>query len=108
MLSALPLGSASRVLQERQQPDAERSRSGVAPTGAEGLRRAPAAGRRGDRDRGGDQGVGGDHMNKNEALKAERDGLDVTEDLVRFAREGGRAIADDDKEPLKWGRGVPP
>ena len=41
-------------------------------------------------------------MNKVEALKAERDGLDVTEDLVRFAREGWRTIADDDKERLKW------
>ena len=41
-------------------------------------------------------------MNKIEALKAERDGLDVTEDLVRFAREGWRTIADDDKERLKW------
>src|SRR5712691_3467232 len=102
MLSALPLGSASRVLQERQQPDAERSRSGVAPTGAEGLRRAPAAGRRGDRGRGVDQGLGVDHMNKIEALKAERDGLDVRDDLVRFAREGWRTIADDDKERLKW------
>src|SRR5713101_5921828 len=102
MLSAVPLGSASRVLQERQQPDAERSRSGVAPTGAEGLRRAPAAGRREDRGRGVDQGLGVDHMNKIEALKAERDGLDVTEDLVRFAREGWRTIADDDKERLKW------
>src|SRR5216683_1363706 len=102
MLSALPLGSASRVLQERQQPDAERSRSGVAPTGAEGLRRAPATGRRGDRGRGVDQGLGVDHMNKIEVLKAERDGLDVTKDLVRFAREGWRTIADDDKERLKW------
>jgi len=41
-------------------------------------------------------------MNKIEALKSERDGLDVTEDLVRFAREGWRTIADDDKERLKW------
>jgi ferredoxin-nitrite reductase len=41
-------------------------------------------------------------MNKIEALKAARDGLDVTEDLVRFAREGWRTIADDDKERLKW------
>src|SRR2546426_6250420 len=41
-------------------------------------------------------------MNKIETLKAERDGLDVTEDLVRFAREGWRTIADDDKERLKW------
>jgi len=41
-------------------------------------------------------------VNKIEALKAERDGLDVTEDLIRFAREGWRTIADDDKERLKW------
>lgn len=41
-------------------------------------------------------------MNKIEALKAERDGLDIGEDLVRFAREGWRTIADDDKERLKW------
>ena len=41
-------------------------------------------------------------MNKIEALKAERDGLAVAEDLVRFAREGWRTIADDDKERLKW------
>ena len=41
-------------------------------------------------------------MNRIEALKAERDGLEVTEDLVRFAREGWRTIADDDKERLKW------
>jgi ferredoxin-nitrite reductase len=41
-------------------------------------------------------------VNKIEALKAERDGLDVAEDLVRFAREGWRTIADDDKERLKW------
>ena len=45
---------------------------------------------------------GGNTVNKIEALKAERDGLDVTEDLVRFAREGWRTIADDDKERLKW------
>ena len=41
-------------------------------------------------------------MNKIEALKAARDGLDVSEDLVRFAREGWKTIADDDKERLKW------
>ncbi len=41
-------------------------------------------------------------MNKIEALKSERDGLDVTEDLIRFAREGWRTIGDDDKERLKW------
>ena len=41
-------------------------------------------------------------MNKIEALKAERDGLDVAEDLIRFAREGWKTIGDDDKERLKW------
>ncbi|HEV8440037.1 MAG TPA: ferredoxin--nitrite reductase [Methylomirabilota bacterium] len=41
-------------------------------------------------------------MNKIEALKADKDGLDVTEDLVRFAREGWKTIGDDDKERLKW------
>jgi ferredoxin-nitrite reductase len=41
-------------------------------------------------------------MNKIEALKAAKDGLDVGEDLVRFAREGWKTIADDDKERLKW------
>ena len=41
-------------------------------------------------------------MNKIEALKAEKDGLDVLDDLVRFAREGWKTIADDDKERLKW------
>jgi len=51
VLPAFPLGPAGRVLQERQQPDAERSRSGFAAARAEGLRRAPAAGRRGDRGR---------------------------------------------------------
>jgi ferredoxin-nitrite reductase len=41
-------------------------------------------------------------MNKIEALKTEKDGLDVQEDLVRFAREGWKTIGDDDKERLKW------
>jgi ferredoxin-nitrite reductase len=41
-------------------------------------------------------------MNRIEALKAEKDGLDVMDDLVRFAREGWKTIADDDKERLKW------
>ncbi len=41
-------------------------------------------------------------MNRIEAMKAARDGLDVREDLIRFAREGWRTIADDDKERLKW------
>ncbi len=41
-------------------------------------------------------------MNRIEALKVEKDGLDVQEDLIRFAREGWKTIADDDKERLKW------
>ena len=41
-------------------------------------------------------------MNKIEALKTTKDGLDVTEDLVRFAREGWKTIGEDDKERLKW------
>ena len=41
-------------------------------------------------------------MNRIEALKADKDGLDVLDDLVRFAREGWKTIADDDKERLKW------
>jgi ferredoxin-nitrite reductase len=41
-------------------------------------------------------------VNRIEALKIARDGLDVGEDLARFAREGWRTIADDDKERLKW------
>jgi ferredoxin-nitrite reductase len=41
-------------------------------------------------------------MNKIEARKHSRDGLDVEADLARFAREGWRTIADDDKERLKW------
>jgi len=41
-------------------------------------------------------------MNRIEAMKAERDGLDAQEDLVRFAREGWKTLGDDDKERLKW------
>jgi ferredoxin-nitrite reductase len=41
-------------------------------------------------------------MNKIEALKAEKDGLDILDDLARFAREGWKTIGDDDKERLKW------
>src|SRR5262245_46037460 len=48
------------------------------------------------------RGPGGRGMNKIETLKAEKDGLDVQEDLIRFAREGWKTIADDDKERLKW------
>jgi ferredoxin-nitrite reductase len=41
-------------------------------------------------------------VNKIEALKSEKDGLDITEDLVRFAREGWKTLGEDDVERLKW------
>jgi ferredoxin-nitrite reductase len=41
-------------------------------------------------------------VNRIEALKQEKDGLDILDDLARFAREGWKTIADDDKERLKW------
>jgi ferredoxin-nitrite reductase len=41
-------------------------------------------------------------VNKIEEIKAERDGIDVLDDLERYAREGWEAITDDDKERLKW------
>ena len=41
-------------------------------------------------------------MNRIEAMKAEKDGLDVQEDLARFAREGWKTLGDDEKERLKW------
>ena len=41
-------------------------------------------------------------MNKVEALKSEKDGLEIQDDLVRFAREGWKTIGEDDKERLKW------
>ena len=41
-------------------------------------------------------------MNRIEAMKHEKDGLDVVDDLARFAREGWKTLGDDDKERLKW------
>jgi ferredoxin-nitrite reductase len=41
-------------------------------------------------------------MNKIEAYKREKDGLDVLQDVPRFAAEGWESIADGDKERLKW------
>jgi ferredoxin-nitrite reductase len=41
-------------------------------------------------------------VNRIEAMKAEKDGLDVQQDLVSFAREGWKTLGDDDKERLKW------
>src|SRR5216117_128881 len=88
LLRAVPLGAPPRLLQERQQPHAERARSAVASAGAQGMRGALAP-----------RGV---TMNRIEAMKAEKDGLDVQEDLARFAREGWKTLGDDDKERLKW------
>src|SRR5438093_444995 len=90
VLPAVSLGPPFRLLQGGQQPDPDGARPDLAAAGAEGVRGATAAS-------GGDRGV-----NKIEALKAARDGLDVTEDLARFAREGWKTIGDDDKESLKW------
>ena len=41
-------------------------------------------------------------MNKIEAYKEEKNGLDVKEDLPRYASEGWETISDGDKERLKW------
>jgi ferredoxin-nitrite reductase len=41
-------------------------------------------------------------MNKIEEYKREKDGLDVLEDVPRFAREGWESINDGDRERLKW------
>jgi NAD(P)H-nitrite reductase large subunit len=40
--------------------------------------------------------------NKIERYKSEKDGLDVVNDLPRFAQEGWQAIDDGDRERLKW------
>ena len=41
-------------------------------------------------------------MNKIEAFKQEKNGLDVKQDLPRYAQEGWEAITDGDRERLKW------
>lgn len=41
-------------------------------------------------------------MNKIETYKTEKNGLDVKEDLPRYAAEGWETISDGDKERLKW------
>src|SRR5204863_7180700 len=60
----------------------------VAPARAQSVRGAPAAAH--------------PAMNRIEAMKAEKDGLEVSEDLVRFAREGWKTLGDDETERLKW------
>jgi ferredoxin-nitrite reductase len=42
-------------------------------------------------------------MNKIEEYKREKDGLDVLQDVPRYAIDGWQAISDGDKERLKWG-----
>ncbi len=41
-------------------------------------------------------------MNKVEILKAEKNVLDIKNDLARFAREGWESISEDDVQRLKW------
>lgn len=41
-------------------------------------------------------------MNKIEALKQERDGLDVHELIARYAEMGWESIPEDDVQRLKW------
>ena len=41
-------------------------------------------------------------MNKIEAYKEEKNGLDVKDDLPRYAKDGWETISDGDKERLKW------
>jgi ferredoxin-nitrite reductase len=41
-------------------------------------------------------------MNKIEEFKAEKDGLDVLQDVETFAQQGWEAIPDGDRERLKW------
>jgi ferredoxin-nitrite reductase len=41
-------------------------------------------------------------MNKIEVLKAEKDGLDIKEDIARYAQLGWEAISEEDIQRLKW------
>ena len=41
-------------------------------------------------------------MNKIEEYKKEKDGLDILDDIPRYAAEGWESITDGDKERLKW------
>ncbi len=41
-------------------------------------------------------------MNKIEEYKKEKDGLNILDDIPRYAAEGWQAISDGDKERLKW------
>jgi nitrite reductase (NADH) large subunit len=41
-------------------------------------------------------------LNKIERIKSEKDGLDIVAEIPRLAHQGWQAIADDDRERLKW------
>jgi ferredoxin-nitrite reductase len=41
-------------------------------------------------------------MNKIEAFKAEKDGLDILRNIPDFAQQGWEAISEADLERLKW------
>src|SRR5947208_16651881 len=41
-------------------------------------------------------------MNRIEEYKREKDGLDILQDIPRYATEGWETITDGDKERLKW------
>ena len=41
-------------------------------------------------------------MNKIEALKSEKDGLEIKRDIERFAKEGWESISEEDIHRLKW------
>jgi ferredoxin-nitrite reductase len=41
-------------------------------------------------------------MNKIEEHKKEKDGLDILDDIPRYATDGWESISDGDKERLKW------
>src|SRR6185436_8450988 len=43
-----------------------------------------------------------DRMNKFEQIKADKDGLDVLPDIMRYAAEGWESVTDDDKSRMKW------
>lgn len=45
---------------------------------------------------------GRSRMNRTEEIKKEKDGLDVLEDVLRYAEEGWETITEGDRERLKW------
>ena len=41
-------------------------------------------------------------MNKVELIKSEKDGLDIREDIEKYAKAGWESIAEEDVQRLKW------